>query len=132
LTLPAEIPNLNFTAIWQIDEDEMDYIMVVWSEESHEAQQLGWKLLVSRESDEQSQNIYSSCSWHENSTHQVKLEQLLPMKYLISCNANIQREDFEFIIKPCLSYDLLLIPLYGEDHSIRKTKLKPIIKSWST
>lgn len=132
--MPDKNQHLNFTAIWQIDDDGDDYIMVLWSEESHAAEKVGWKLLVKRESDEQSLVIFSNCSLRRNSTHQVKLEKLMQMRYLVSCSDSNQREDFEFVIKPCLSYDLHLIPLHGdigEDQPIRKTKLKPVIKSWS-
>ncbi len=122
---------LNFTAVWQTDEDGLDYIMVLWSEESrvNATQPVEWKLLVSKESESQSLIIRSSCSWHNNSRHhQVKLEKE-SQDYRVSCNDNTHHEDL-VLIKPCLSYDLLLFPLPSKDHLVGWTKLKPLIKCW--
>ncbi|XP_046436955.1 uncharacterized protein LOC124188395 isoform X2 [Daphnia pulex] len=130
-TLPPENHELNFTAVWQTDEDSLDYIMVLWSEESNvnATRPVNWKLLVSRESENESLIIRSSCSWHNNSRHhQVKLEKESLIDYRVSCNDNSRHEDLVFKIRSCLSYDLLLFAHPGKDHPIGRTKLKPLIK----
>lgn len=132
-TLPPENHELNFTAVWQTDEDSLvDYIMVLWSEESNvnATQPVEWKLLVSRESENESLLIIpSSCSWHNNSRHhQVKLEKEAP-NYRVSCNDNSHHKDL-VSIRSCVSYDLLLFAHPGKDHPIGRTKLKPLIKCW--
>jgi hypothetical protein len=129
-TLPPEIHHLNFTSVWQAEEDGLDYIVVLWSEESHvnATQSDKWTLLVSKESgDNQSLIINSSCSRHNNSRHQVKLEKESLMQYRVSCNDKSHHEDL-VLIKPCLSYDLRLYPPSGINHPIGETKLKPLIK----
>jgi hypothetical protein len=131
-TLPPENHELNFTAVWQTDEDSLDYIMVLWSEESNvnATQPVEWKLLVSRESESQSLIIRSSCSWHNNSRHhQVKLEKESLIEYRVSCNDNSRHEDL-VSIRSCLSYELLLFAHPAKDHPIGRTKLKPLIKCW--
>lgn len=131
-TLPPENHELNFSAVWQTDEDSLvDFITVLWSEESNvnATRPVNWKLLVSRESENESLIIRSSCSWHNNSRHhQVKLEKEAP-NYRVSCNDNSRHEGL-LSIRSCLSYDLLLFAHPDEDHPIGRTKLKPLIKCW--
>jgi hypothetical protein len=131
-TLSPENHELNFTAVWQTDEDSLDYIMVLWSEESNvnATQPVEWKLLVSRESENGSLlNISSSCSRHNNSRHhQVKLEKEAP-NYRVSCNDNSHHKGL-VLIRSCVSYDLILFAHPDKDHPIGRTKLKPLIKCW--
>lgn len=125
--MPVEIHN--FTASWQTDEDDVDYVMIVWSEQGHKKQQTGWKLILTKGLEMESLVIDYNCSRQGNSTqHHVKLEKLLPTRYFLLCSDGKQNDNSEFIIKSCFSYELSLVPVNGERHLMKKTKLTPFIK----
>ncbi|KAI9555380.1 hypothetical protein GHT06_017895 [Daphnia sinensis] len=126
-TVPIEIRN--FTAYWQTDEDDGDYITVFWFEDNYENQQKGWKLVLSRGAEMQTVVINYNCSWQESSgQHQVKLEKLLPTRYFFTCGDGGQDENAELNIETCFSYEFSLVPLDGKSHLTKTTELTPFVK----